>query len=233
VTPPRALLFDVFGTLVDWRSGVLAACADVASRAGAEADWPAVVDDWRRAYRPALDAVRGSGSWQDLDTVQRGTLAEVLQRHGVGLPEQEREVLVRSWRRLPAWPDSAGGLDRLREGSVLGTLSNGHVALLVDLLRFAGLRVDAVLSAELAGSYKPDPAVYRRGVQLLGCRPDEVGMVAAHPDDLVAAAEVGLRPLFVGRPREWGAGTVVSPPADLPGLVIADDLDDLADRLQG
>jgi 2-haloacid dehalogenase len=116
---------------------------------------------------------------------------------------------------------------------VLGTLSNGHVALLVDLLRFAGLRVDAVLSAELAGSYKPDPAVYRRGVELLGCRPDEVGMVAAHPDDLVAAAEVGLRPLFVGRPQEWGPGTVVSPPADLPGLVIADDLDDLADRLGG
>jgi 2-haloacid dehalogenase len=105
------------------------------------------------------------------------------------------------------------------------------VALLVDLLRFAGLRMDAVLSAELAGSYKPDPVVYRRGVELLGLRPEDVGMVAAHPDDLEAATAVGLRPLFVERPREWGPGTDVSPPDGLPGLVVARDLDHLADQL--
>ena len=230
---PRALLFDVFGTLVDWRSGLLTACAEVTARSGAAADWAAVVDDWRRAYRPALDAVRADGAWRDLDAVQRDTLADVLARHGVDLPADDREVLVRSWRRLPAWPDAPAGLDRLRANAVLATLSNGHVALLVDLLRFAGLRMDTVLSAELAGSYKPDPVVYRRGVELLGLRPDEVGMVAAHPDDLEAAAGVGLRPLFVARPREWGPGTEVAPPADLPGLVVAHDLEDLADQLEG
>jgi 2-haloacid dehalogenase len=231
VTPPRALLFDVFGTLVDWRTGVLTACAEVAGRSGVDADWPAVVDDWRRAYRPALDAVRAAEGWRDLDTVQRETLGDVLGRHGITVPEDEREVLVRSWRRLPAWPDAPAGLDRLRSRSVLATLSNGHVALLVDLLRFAGLRMDTVLSAELAASYKPDPVVYRRGVELLGLAPEEVGMVAAHPDDLEAAADVGLRPLFVARPREWGPGTDVAPPTGLAGLVVAQDLDDLADQL--
>jgi 2-haloacid dehalogenase len=228
---PRALFFDVFGTLVDWRTGVLAACTEAGARCGVAADWPAVTDDWRRAYRPALDAVRAAGVWRDLDAVQRDTLSDVLARHGVELPPAERELLVRSWRRLPAWPDAPTGLDRLRARSVLATLSNGHVALLVDLLRSSGLRVDAVLSAELAGSYKPDPAVYRRGVELLGLRPEEAGMVAAHADDLEAAAEVGLRPLFVARPLEWGPGTAVSPPPALPGLVVADDLGDLADRL--
>ena len=231
MAPPRALLFDVFGTLVDWRSGVLAACAEVAGRSGVDADWPAVVDDWRRAYPPALEAVRAAGVWRDLDAVQRDTLTDVLGRHGVTLPVGDREVLVRSWRRLPAWPDAPAGLDRLRTGSVLATLSNGRVALLVDLLRFAGLRVDTVLSAELAGSYKPDPVVYRRGVELLGLTPGEVGMVAAHPGDLEAAAGVGLRPLFVARPREWGPGTDTTPPSGLPGLLVAHDLDDLADQL--
>ena len=229
---PRALLFDVFGTLVDWRSGVLSACAEVADRTNVAADWPAVVDDWRRAYSPALDAVRAEGTWRDLDAVQRDTLADVLGRHGVDLPPDDRELLVRSWRRLPAWPDAPAGLDRLRARSVLATLSNGHVALLVDLLRFAGLRMDTVLSAELAGSYKPDPVVYRRGVALLGLEPGEVGMVAAHPGDLEAAAQVGLRPVFVSRPREWGPGTDTSPPTGLPGLVVAQDLADLADQLE-
>jgi 2-haloacid dehalogenase len=231
VATPRALLFDVFGTLVDWRSGLLTACAEVAGRSGVAADWPAVVDDWRRAYHPALDGVRAAGAWRDLDAVQRDTLTDVLGRHGVDLPADDRELLVRSWRRLPAWPDAPAGLDRLREHCVTATLSNGHVALLVDLLRFAGLRMDAVLSAELAGSYKPDPAVYRRGVELLGLRPDEVGMVAAHPGDLAAAAGVGLRPLFVSRPREWGPGAEPTPPPELPGLVVAEDLDHLAEQL--
>ena len=137
---------------------------------------------------------------------------------------------MQAWRRLHPWPDTPGGLERLRTGSVTATLSNGHLALTVDLLRFGGWRVDAVLSAELAASYKPDPAVYRRGVQLLGLEAAQVGMVAAHAGDLVAAADVGLRPLFVRRPHEWGTGVAEAPP-DLPGLVVADDLDQLADQL--
>jgi 2-haloacid dehalogenase len=227
----RALVFDVFGTLVDWRSSVLAEATVAGHRTGREADWAAVVDDWRRAYPPALEKARGEPVWRDLDALQAETLDEVLGRHGVDLPEPERSTLVQSWRRLRPWPDTAAGLERLRTRLRTATLSNGHVALLVDLLRFGGWRVDAVLSAELAASYKPDPVVYRRAAELLGCAPQEVGMVAAHAGDLVAAADVGLRPLFVRRPDEWGTGRPEDPPAQLPGLVVADDLAHLAAQL--
>jgi 2-haloacid dehalogenase len=226
----RALVFDVFGTLVDWRSSVVAEAADAGRRAGVSADWTAVADDWRRAYPPALERARTEPAWRDLDALQRETLDEVLTRHGVELTAGEREVLVRAWRRLRPWPDTVAGMERLRTGFVTATLSNGHVALLADLIRFGGWRVDVVLSAELAASYKPDPAVYLRGAQLLGRAPDEVGMVAAHAGDLAAAAGVGLRPLFVRRPEEWGTGVPEDPP-DLPGLVVADDLGDLAAQL--
>lgn len=227
VTTPRALLFDVFGTLVDWRGSVV----DEGVALGVHADWPAVVDDWRRAYQPALDRVRGGESWRDLDALQRETLTEVLTRHRVAVSAEQAETLVRSWRRLRPWPDTRVGLQRLRERCVTATLSNGHVALLVDLLRFGDLRVDAVLSAQLADGYKPDPHVYRRGVELLGCAPAEVAMVAAHRDDLEAAAAVGLRPVFVRRPSEWGPGGGDEPPVGLSGLVVVDGLGELADQL--
>nr|WP_246324446.1 haloacid dehalogenase type II [Petropleomorpha daqingensis] len=226
----RALVFDVFGTLVDWRSSLVTSATEAGLRAGVDADWAAVVDDWRRAYPPALERARKEPAWRDLDALQRETLDDVLTRYGIDLPAADREVLVQAWRRLRPWPDTVAGMERLRSGFVTATLSNGHVALLVDLVRFGGWRVDAVLSAELAASYKPDPAVYLRGAQLLGCAPEEVGMVAAHAGDLEAAAAVGLRPLFVRRPDEWGTGVPEDPP-DLPGLVVADDLDDLAAQL--
>src|SRR3954453_7393588 len=199
----RALVFDVFGTLVDWRSSVVAEATDAGRRAGVAADWPAVIDDWRRAYPPALERARTEPVWRDLDTLQQETLDDVLARHGVLLPPGERDVLVQAWRRLRPWPDTPAGLERLRAGLVTAPLSNGHVALLVDLLRFGGWRVDAVLSAELAASYKPEPAVSLRGAQLLGCDPHEVGMVAAHAADPPAAAAFAMRPLFVRRPDEW------------------------------
>ena len=227
---PGALVFDVFGTLVDWRGGVLAEAAAVGGRSGVPADWAAVVDDWRREYAPALARARAERPWRDLDALQRETLHVVLGRHGVTLPADEQEALVRSWRRLPPWPDTRGGLSRLRTRHVTATLSNGHVALLVDLLRFGDLRLDAVLSAQLADSYKPDPVVYARAAELLGLEPREVAMVAAHGEDLVAAAGVGLQPVFVRRPQEWGPAGGEEPPTGLPGLVVADSLDDLADR---
>ena len=230
MTEVRALVFDVFGTLVDWRSSMVAEASEAGARAGVDADWPAVVDDWRRAYPPALERARGEATWRDLDALQRETLDDVLTGLGVDLPTAEREALVQGWRRLRPWPDTIPGMDRLRAGFVTATLSNGHVALLADLVRFGGWRVDVVLSAELAASYKPDPAVYLLGAQLLGRAPEEVGMVAAHAGDLEAAAAVGLRPLFVRRPGEWGAGVPEDPP-DLPGLVVADDLLDLAAQL--
>jgi 2-haloacid dehalogenase len=231
VTELRGLLFDVFGTLVDWRSSMVEEAVRAGERAGVPADWAAVTDDWRRAYRPALDHARQQREWRDLDVLQRETLTAVLDRHGTALPPEEHETLVLAWRRLRPWPDTRDGLERLRRRYRTATLSNGHVALLVDLLRFGDLRVDAVLSAQLAGSYKPDLAVYLRGAELLGLRPEQVAMVAAHGDDLEAAAEAGLRPVSVHRPQEWGPAGGDAPPTGLPGLVVGHSLDHVADLL--
>ena len=229
--PLRVLLFDVFGTLVDWRSSLIDLATANAAGAGLQADWVAIVDDWRRSYQPALDEVRRGSGWRDLDSVQRETLRDVLARHGVRLPAADQESLVTGWRQLRAWPDSRPGLDRLRRRHVTATLSNGHLALLADLLKFAGLRVDALLSAQLAGSYKPDPEVYLTALRLLDCPPAEAGMVAAHPSDLRAAAALGLRPIFVRRPLEWGPGVPPAEPPALDGLIDADGLDRLAEAL--
>jgi len=231
VEPVRVLLFDVFGTLVDWRSSLIGIAETTAARAGQQADWAAVVDDWRRAYQPAMDRARQDAIWRDLDSLQRETLAGVLARHGVRLPAVGQESLVRGWRQLRPWPDSREGLDRLRRGHITATLSNGHLALLADLLKFADLRVDAVLSAQLAASYKPDAEVYLTALQLLECQPGEAGMVAAHPLDLEAAAALGLRPIFIRRPLEWGPGVPPADPPALAGLLEADGLIRLAETL--
>ncbi len=227
MSPPRVLLFDIFGTVVDWRSSLI----DIAEATGAQGDWPTIVDDWRRAYQPALEKVRQDSAWRDLDAVQRDTLDECLERHATPLPGEQRETLVRGWRQLRPWPDSRDGLERLRGGYITTTLSNGHVALLADLLKFGDLRFDAVLSAQLAASYKPDPAVYLTALDLLECEPGDAGMVAAHAGDLQAAAVVGLRPLFIRRPLEWGPDGPAEQPPDLDGLVEADSLTALADAL--
>jgi 2-haloacid dehalogenase len=195
------------------------------------AGWAAVVDDWRRAYQPALDRVRRGDPWRDLDSLQRETLDLVLSRRGISLSPGDRDSLVRGWRRLRPWPDSGPGLDRLRRTYVTVTLSNGHLALLADLIRFVDIRVDVLLSAQLAGSYKPDAAVYRTALSLLDCQPEDVGMVAAHASDLRAAAALGLRPIFIRRPLEWGPGGAAEEPPALAGLVEAGGLDDLATAL--
>jgi len=194
----RVLLFDVFGTLVDWRSSMIELAATAAGRAGPRADWVGIIDNWRRAYQPALDRVTQGAAWRDLDSLQRETLSRVLAERGVSLPATARESLVRGWRQLRAWPDSREGLDRLRRTYVTATLSNGHVALLADLL---------------------------------DCRPQDAGMVAAHPSDLRAAAAVGLRPIFVRRPLEWGPGAPAADPPALDGLLETDGLGHLADAL--
>ncbi len=231
--PLRVLLFDVFGTLVDWRSSLIDIAETAAARSDVQADWAAIVDDWRRAYQPAMDRVRQGAAWRDLDSLQRETLADAASRRGVRLSDADQETLVRGWRQLRPWPDSRDGLDRLRRRHVTATLSNGHVALLADLLKFAGLRVDVVLSAQLADSYKPDAKVYLTALRLLDCPPEEAGMVAAHPSDLRAAAALGLRPIFVSRPLEWGPGALpVGSPA-LDGLLKPADLVDLAAALGG
>lgn len=227
VKPLRVLLFDVFGTLVDWRSSLI----DTGQALATRPDWAAIIDDWRRAYQPALDRVRHGAAWRDLDALQRETLTDVLARHGAVLGPADRETLVRGWRRLRPWPDSREGLARLRRQHVTATLSNGHLALLADLLKFADLRVDAVLSAQLAAAYKPDAKVYLAALRLLECPAEEAGMVAAHAFDLQAAAALGLRPIFVRRPAEWGPGLLPAEPPALDGLLAVDGLVDLAGTL--
>jgi len=227
----RVLLFDVFGTLVDWRSSLIELAETAAARHGQQADWAGVIDDWRRAYQPALDQARLDATWRDLDAIQRGTLSQVLARRGISLPAASGQSLVRGWRQLRPWPDSREGLDRLRRRHITATLSNGHLALLADLLKFAGLRVDVVLSAQLAASYKPDAEVYLTALQLLDCPPADAGMVAAHASDLQAAAALGIRPIFIRRPREWGPDAAPAEPPPLAGLLAADGIGHLADEL--
>lgn len=228
-----AAVFDVFGTLTDWRSGVAAALADVGGRAGLEADWPAVADTWRRRYRPALERVLGGElPWRPLDALHRLTLDEALAGHGLdGLGGAEREALVRAWHRLRPWPDAAPGLELLHTTRVVtATLSNGGVGLLARLTKQAGLRFDCVLSAELARSYKPDPRVYLMAAELLEVEPRRLLMVACHPDDLEAAAAAGLRTAYIPRPLEWGPDAErVAPPAGVD--LVADDVPGLARAL--
>lgn len=227
----RVLLFDVFGTLVDWRSSLIDLAEATAVRVGLQADWAAVVDDWRRAYQPAMEGVRRGAPWRDLDSLQRETLDDVLARRNVRLAAADREALVRGWRQLHPWSDSREGLDRLRRKYVTATLSNGHLALLADLLKFADLRVDIVLSAQLAASYKPDANVYLTALRLLDCQPEDAALVAAHASDLHAAAALGLRPIYVRRPLEWGPGMPPAEPPALDGLLVTDGLDQLAESL--
>ncbi|MEU8995603.1 haloacid dehalogenase type II [Streptomyces caniferus] len=226
-------MFDVFGTMTDWRSGVADALAGIGGRAGLRADWPAVADAWRRRYRPVLERVlAGELPWRPLDALHRLMLDDVLAEHGLDdLGTAERDALVQAWHRLRPWSDAAPGLELLHDSRVVtATLSNGGVGLLTRLTKQAGLRFDCLLSAELAKSYKPDPAVYLRAAELLEVEPQRLLMVACHPDDLEAAAEAGLRTAYIPRPLEWGPDAErVDPPDDVD--LVADDVIGLARAL--
>jgi 2-haloacid dehalogenase len=202
----RALAFDVFGTVVDWRGSLIAEGRRLGRRKGIKADWAAFADAWRAGYRPAMDRVRRRElGWTKIDDLHRMILDDLLPKFGLtALTEPERDDLNRAWHRLSPWRDSVGGLKRLKRRYVLATMSNGNVALLVNMAKRAGLPWDAVLSAEIAGHYKPDPEAYLSVPRLLGIEPGEVLMVAAHKDDLDGAARAGLRTAFVARPLEFG-----------------------------
>jgi 2-haloacid dehalogenase len=204
----RALAFDVFGTVVDWRSSIIREGELLSASKGLKADWPAFADAWRAGYQPAMERVRqGELPWTHIDKLHRMILDSLLPRFGLsGLGEAEIEGLNRVWHRLMPWPDAVPALNRLKCKYVLATLSNGNVSLLVDMAKNAGLPWDCVLSAELFGHYKPDPEVYLGAARLLDLPPDEVMMVAAHPSDLAAARRVGLKSAYVPRPLEYGPG---------------------------
>lgn len=231
---PRALVFDVFGTVVDWRGSIVREGQALQARLGLQADWAALADAWRAGYWPAMASVNAgqASGWVSVDLLHRQILDGLLPRFGLAaLPEAERVQLNLAWHRLAPWPDSVPGLTRLKQRHVIATLSNGNVALLVHMAKTAGLPWDTVLSAELFERYKPDPAVYLGAARLLGLAPAELMMVAAHPADLGAAQAAGLQTAYIPRPDEYGPGGPMAPVGGRRFDCVAPSLEALADQL--
>jgi 2-haloacid dehalogenase len=224
----RALVFDVFGTLVDWRSGI----ADAFRGSGVSGDPEELADAWRARLWPILAEVNdGSRPWGNFDDLHLVALDDLLTERGMDLPAEPRRRLVGAWHRLDPWPDARDGLEALRRQRVTAALSNGHMALLVDLARHGDLRFDCLLSAELTHTYKPAPELYQTAARLLGVEPAELMLVAAHPLDLKGARRAGLRTAFVDRPLEHGPGSPAREDPDADESV--GELHALAERLAG
>ena len=228
-----ALLFDVFGTVVDWRGSIIAEGQAFGRARGLDVDWAAFADGWRAKYQPAMQRVRdGQIGWVKLDDLHRQNLDELLEEMAITcLTRDEIDHWNRVWHRLNAWPDTVEGLTRLKTKFILATLSNGNVALIVNMAKHANLPWDAVLGAEVAGHYKPQPEAYLKTAQILGLAPEECLMVAAHNSDLVAAGACGLGTAFVARPREYGCGQTADKEAENDYHYVARDFLDLADQL--
>jgi 2-haloacid dehalogenase len=229
----KVLAFDVFGTVVDWRSSVIAEGEQLGKTKGLNVDWAALADAWRAVYRPTLDRVRnGELPWTKLDVLHRMSLEEILQKFKIeGLSEDEKARFNRVWHRLKPWPDSVPGLQRLKSRFVITTLSNGNISLLTNMAKHAGLPWDCILSAENIHHYKPDREVYLLVPGLFDLKPEEVMMVAAHEHDLQSAQRYGLRTAFVHRPLEHGPGKAAAIPTAGKYDVVAKDFLDLAGQL--
>ena len=232
----RALVFDVFGTVVDWRGGVARDAAPFLARHGAaNADPAAFADAWRKRYDPAMDAIRsGRRPFVRLDVLHRENLEAILPDFGIDpaqVPAAELDALNLAWHRLDPWPDVVPGLARLKTRFIIAPLSNGNVILMLDMAKRAGLPWDAILGAELAQAYKPAPEAYLRTLDILAMRPDEVCMVAAHNGDLAAARACGLATAFVPRPMEHGPGQTKDLRQEQDWDVVARNFGDLADKL--
>jgi 2-haloacid dehalogenase len=229
----KALTFDVFGTVVDWRSSVIREGEELAKRKGLKVDWAKFADAWRGGYGPSMNRVRGGElPWMKIDDLHRLILDGLLEQFNiVGLSEAEKDHFNRAWHRLTPWPDAVPGLTSLKKKFIITTLSNGNVALLTNMAKNAGLPWDAILSAELARRYKPDKEVYLTAADLLGLRPEQVMMVAAHKGDLHAAKSVGFKAAFVPRPLESGPNVKRDLTPDPSFEVVAKDFVDLAEQL--
>ena len=232
MTSPRALLFDVFGTVVDWRGSLIRNVTQVADRDGIEIPAGRLADEWRHRYGPSMQRVLdGDLPWMNLDELQALTLGDIATDWGLGLTPDQIEELTACWHRLDPWPDAVAGLHRLKEHFILATMSNGNVALLVNMARHAGLPWDALLSAELARRYKRDLESYRFNIALLGLQPEDTMMVAAHGRELAVVATIGMRTAYIQRPHEWGE---YDPERLDPGCAVdylCSDIGDLADQL--
>ena len=229
----KALAIDVFGTVVDWRGGIIREGTALGTAKGLDVDWGRFADAWRAQYRPNMDRVMsGDLPWTRLDELHRMTLDKLLPEFGVdGLTEAEKVHLNTAWHRLEPWPDAVEGLARLRTRYTLVSLSNANVALLVDMAKYGGLPWDCVLSAEFAHAYKPDPRVYHLVGDLLDLPREQVMMVAAHRGDLHAARGEGLRTGFVPRPQADGPHRTRDLTPDPSFDVVATDFVDFAGQM--
>jgi 2-haloacid dehalogenase len=230
----KALVFDTFGTVVDWRTSVAREIEVLAKRKGLSVDGGKFADTWRAGYRPSMDRVRrGELPWTNLDQLHRMILDRLLVDFKItGLSQAETDALNRAWHRLRPWPDAVAGLTRLKTRFIIAPCSNGNVSLMTDLAKHSGLPWDLILGAELAHHYKPDREVYQTAADLLDLKPAEVMMVAAHLGDLAAAKGVGLRTGFVARPLEYGPGGTPDLRPDASVDAAAKDFVDLASQLR-
>lgn len=234
VNTVKALTFDVFGTVVDYRSCIIQEGEQLNRTKGLDIDWASLADEWRARYQPLLDQVtQGARPWTTLDALHRLVLDELLDIFQVSdhFSPDEKEHLNRVWHRLQAWPDAIPGLARLKERFILATLSNGNMALMVNMAKYSHLPWDCILSAELVQVYKPDPRVYEMAIKLLGLQNHEVMMVAAHQYDLRAAQALGMQAAFIPRPLEHGPHAATNLLADPAFEIVASDLQDLAQQL--
>jgi 2-haloacid dehalogenase len=227
----KALVFDVFGTVVDWRSSIIREGKELGKRKGiTHVDWAEFADAWRGGYGPSMNKVRtGEMPWTRIDDLHRMVLDELLTKYGIeGLTEDEKRRFNTAWHRLDPWPDSPPGLTRLKKRYIIATLSNGNVALLTNMAKFGGLPWDCILSAELARHYKPDPETYLMAADILGLEPSEVMMTAAHKGDLKAARAQGMKTAFVPRPFERGPRADIDTSVEDWIDVAASDFEELA-----
>lgn len=231
----RAIAFDVFGTVVDWRGSVAAEAEALARVWGlAEvADWTAFAEDWRAGYDPGMAPIReGKRAYVPVDVIHRERLGEILPRHGLAaLPPSARDHLNNAWHRLRPWPDAVAGLQRLKARVLIATLSNGSVPCLANMAKRAGLPWDVILSADLVQQYKPRPETYELAIRCLGPEPEQVMMAAAHNGDLRHARAMGMRTAFIRRPREYGPDQSADLAAEEDWDIVVESIEDLAEAL--
>ena len=230
---PVAIVFDTFGSVVDWRGSLIADLTAYGAKRGIAADWTALVDAWRAAYHPSMERVRKNEvPWTKLDDLHRGSLDMLVEKFGIeGLTEQDLRHINLGWHRLNAWPDAVAGLTRLKWRFIIGPLSNGNLALLTKMAKHAGLPWDVVFGSDLFGHYKPDPETYLGVAKLLDVAPGELMMAAAHNGDLAHARECGLMTAFFPRTTEYGPHQKRDYAAEQDWDVVALDIEDLASQL--
>ena len=229
----KALTFDVFGTVVDFRSSIIRHGEELGRQKNLNIDWAIFADEWYAGYQHAMTRINnGNDSWANVGTIYRKRLDELLEKFRItNLKDEELDRFNRSWQRLAPWPDSVSGLTRLKKKFILSTLSNGDFAMLIEMAKYASLPWDCILSSEIFRRYKPASEVYLGAIELLGLKPEEVMMVASHNYDLKAARELGMKTGFFARTTQYGPNQTVDLEAEEDWDIIAADLEEMAEIL--